>query len=175
MDKSYIYYINVCRDFLMARPIHLVLTIVLFITLFLPKITTTAGFLPLEPHFLYSFFHANIFHLLGNVLCLYLLRGKIHLLEAYLVAVAVSFIPVPQLPFTSQLGVCGFSAFLFAEVGIRFGKVNMFGRMVRATLPFFILSVFIPYLATAIHVYALLLGFVVGRTLKQNKCLKKKL
>ena len=142
------------------------LAITTFICLFLP----TQAFSPASPfhtHLLYHFFHANIFHLAANILCLFLIKFPIRYLKAFLVATFVSFLPCPTWQWSQMsfeyIPVCGLSAFLLAVIGIAWGEVSTFNRMVKTTLlPVAVFSL-LPNVNLLIHVYALIFGFVVGK------------
>lgn len=121
-------------------------------------------------HMLFSFFHANIFHLLGNLLCLVMLKGRMHVAADFVSAVVASFMPVIFIPALSpSLPVCGFSAVLFAEVGIRFGRSEQFMRMIKASWLFFTIIFFVPKIVMGIHLYAMIIGYLIGLWVYRKK------
>lgn len=132
------------------------------------------GFFPLWEHLVYPFSHANIFHLLGNLLCLWLLPCSLRVPKSYLVAVIASFIP---LIFTEQ-PTMGFSGFLFAVIGMTWGRIRQFRKMCKKIAPYIIVTLFLPNVNWEIHVYCLLFGYVCGvfekTTLKELWLQKKK-
>ena len=139
--------------------------VLVFFFLFLPKYS----FYPsqfstlnsqLEGHFLFAFSHANIFHLAGNVLCLYLLKIRLRLP----IALAVSFVCswLPQWSLWGAEPILGFSGVLFAAVGIAWGRAGQFKRMLRyCLLPTIVFGLF-PHIAMTLHIYTLLLGYAIG-------------
>lgn len=74
----------------------------------------------IEGHLLYSFCHGNVWHLVGNIACIWAIMGRFWWGVDYLIAVAVSF-----LPSLCAMSVCGASCVVFAEVGRRFGGVSV--------------------------------------------------
>jgi len=127
-------------------------------------------------HFLYPFSHANIWHLLANCLCLFMLRCPLHIIITYLIAVLCSFLPCPlfiDMLLNSPLGetegvTMGFSGVLFAIVGISWGKVGRFREMLSKNIWFLIIPAFIPHINFLIHLYCLLAGYAAGKYLPQT-------
>lgn len=108
-------------------------------------------------HFLYSLSHANIFHLLANVVCFWMIPCELHLFFAASVAFLCSFLPCFILEPTS-----GFSGVLFAVVGMSWGRVHRFKDMIWRNKWWLIVPVFIPHVNAFLHVYCLVLGYLVG-------------
>lgn len=108
-------------------------------------------------HLLYPLCHANIFHLAGNILCLWMLRCPIHISITYLIAVVCSFLPCMVTEPTM-----GFSGVLFAMAGISWGKVGRFRGMIRKCIPVVAVTAFIPHVNVAIHIYCMLVGYLFG-------------
>ena len=120
---------------------------------------------PLIDHVLYPISHANIWHLAGNILCLWLLRCPLHIFTTFVIAVLCSFLPCPQLPLWGMdvTGpTMGFSGVLFAMVGISWGKVHRFKDMILRNKWFLIIPAFIPHINFLIHIYCLLAGYTYG-------------
>ena len=146
----------------------------------LPKYGFTAFSFSLQPPYfnpqpstfnlLYPLSHANIWHLLANILCLFMLRCPLHIFATYIIAVIASFIPSPLLldiifPPLGEGGegvTMGFSGVLFAIVGISWGKVHRFRDMLTKNIWFLIIPAFIPHINFLIHLYCLLLGYLYG-------------
>lgn len=61
-------------------------------------------------HFFYPFSHANVFHLLANLVALLTFRKNVGIV-AYIAAVAASFLPM------GSTATMGLSAVLFAHIG----------------------------------------------------------
>lgn len=109
-------------------------------------------------HFLYPLSHANIWHLLANLLCLWMIKADMHLLTCYVIAVLCSFIPC----FVSE-PTMGFSGILFAMVGISWGRVHRLKDMVWRNKWFLIIPIFIPHVNAFIHLYCMIGGYLFGR------------
>lgn len=146
----------------------------------LPKYGFTAFSFSLQPPYfnpqpstfnlLYPLSHANIWHLLANILCLFMLRCPLHIFATYTIAVIASFIPSFSLygflcsdAVAAQEVTYGFSGVLFAIVGISWGKVHRFRDMLTKNIWFLIIPAFIPHINFLIHLYCLLLGYLYGR------------
>ena len=114
----------------------------------------------LRPHLLYPLCHANVWHLLANVLCLWMIPSESHLLTAFVCSVLCSYLPC----FVTE-PTMGLSGVLFAIVGISWGKVRRFRDMFWKNRWFLIIPVFIPHVNAFIHVYCLVAGYVAGRYL----------
>lgn len=139
----------------------IIITILLTMAYFLlPKYGFTSYDSGLTGHLLYPISHANIFHLLGNVLCLWMLRCPLHIGICYAIAVLCGFLPC----LTSE-PTMGFSGILFAMAGISWGRTGKFGMMCRKCLPYILICLLIPHVNVMIHVYCLMAGYLYG-TLK---------
>lgn len=116
-------------------------------------------------HLLYPLSHANVFHLAANILCLFMLRCRTHIIVSFFCAVLCSFLPCPLLPIygQSQTLTIGFSGVLFAMVGISWGKARRFRDMLTKNKYFLIIPAFLPHVNFLIHIYCLLLGYLYGR------------
>lgn len=110
-------------------------------------------------HLFYSFCHVNIFHLLANVLCLWLLPCRLHFFESYLIAVLCSLVPC----FVGEVTM-GFSGVLFSIVGISWGKVGRFRDMLWKNKWFLLIPFLVPHVNAFLHIYCLLLGYLFGWT-----------
>ena len=111
----------------------------------------------LSEHFIYSVCHANIWHLLANILCLWMIPCALHLSFSFLLAVLCSFLPC----FTGE-PTMGFSGVLFAIVGISWGRVGRFKDMIWRNKWFLIIPVFIPHVNALLHIYCLVAGYLLG-------------
>ena len=130
----------------------------------LPKYGFTFSILPVGNHLLYPFSHANIWHLAGNILCLWMLRCPLHIYATYVCAVLCSFLPC----FVAE-PTMGFSGVLFAMVGISWGKIHRFRDMLKKNIWVLIIPAFLPHINFLIHLYCLLLGYLYGRYATRNK------
>ena len=109
-------------------------------------------------HLLYPLSHANVWHLMANVLCLWMIPSDLHLTISFLLAVLCSFLPC----FMSE-PTCGFSGVLFAIVGMSWGRVHRFRDMLWRNKWWLIVPIFIPHVNALQHVYCLLAGWLIGR------------
>ena len=98
-------------------------------------------------HFLYPFSHANVFHLLANLVALLSFRKN--------AAVAASFIPM------GSTATMGLSAVLFAHIGATWAYSAGFYPMCRRILPFAVLIGLLPGVNFFIHIYSLFLGYII--------------
>lgn len=114
-------------------------------------------------HLLYPLSHANVFHLLANVLCLWMIPCGLHLGSAWAVAVACSFLPC----FLGE-GTCGFSGVLFAIVGMSWGRVRLFREMLWRNKWWIVIPMFVPHVNALLHIWCLLGGFLVGYLCSEN-------
>lgn len=120
----------------------------------------TAGYVGtsnITGHLSFCFFHANIFHLLVNLLCLWSIRGKMNIPIAYAVSVLASFSP----QFTHE-HTTGLSGLLFAAFGIMWGEHSTFRTMCKACAPAILIAVFLPHVNGLLHLWCLLGGFLAG-------------
>lgn len=134
---------------------------------------TTADADNLWPHLAYMWSHAGFWHLAGNLFVLWIMRGRLYLLQSLVIAFTASFIP--GFSIYGDLGMTlGFSGAIFAIGGIKWGVycTKRYGRYVSAcafddfvmkALPFALIGIVIPHLNWCLHLYALLFGYVYGR------------
>lgn len=155
-----------------------VLTFILVLSwLFAPKIGYENGDMSYMPHLFYMFIHANIWHLLGNLFVLWILRGRLYLLPSMAIAFLASYIP--GFSIYGDVGMTiGFSGVLFAIVGIKWGnycKMNIrpiyryeIGwKFLTRVVPFALVGILIPHINWCLHSCCLLAGFVYGRYRRQ--------
>lgn len=121
-------------------------------------------------HILYPLSHANIWHLLANILCLWMLRCRLHIIVTYLIAVLCSFMPC----FVSE-PTMGYSGVLFAMVGISWGSIHRFKDMVWRNKWILIIPAFLPHINFMIHLYCLMAGYLYGSLIDKHKglCVRK--
>ena len=149
---------------------------------FLPKYGFTAFDCNLADHLLYSISHANIWHLAANILCLWMLKCRTHIITTFVCAVLCSFLPCPLLPIygDSDALTMGFSGVLFSMVGISWGKIHRLRDMLVKNIWYLILPAFLPHVNFLIHIYCLLAGYFYGSvccdyiaTIKSKLCVRK--
>lgn len=111
----------------------------------------------LSRHISYPLCHANIWHLMANILCLWSISCRMHLSSSYIIAVLCSFLPC----FLSE-PTTGFSGVLFALVGISWGRTRRFKDMLWRNKWFLVVPVFIPHVNAFLHFYCLVAGYLAG-------------
>lgn len=176
-------------------PIKLTLTILVVVSfLMLPKV----GYLPLghggfdiTHNILFPLSHANVFHLICNILCLWQIRSVSRwVTPAVIISFLASFLPVLTLSFATDLiSICsgavlseptivqptmGFSGILFAILGLQYGFYDKGRQMLRNTWFFFLITAFIPNIAVLFHIYCIAMAFVAG-WVYGSYCLWKKI
>lgn len=135
----------------------LIVSVVLVVWFFAMPQAGFTGEWEIGGHMLYPLSHANIWHLLANLLCLWMIPCGLHLTVATFVAVLCSFLPC----FISEPTV-GFSGVLFSIVGISWGKAHRFRDMIWRNKWFLLIPVFIPHVNALLHVYCLVGGYLIG-------------
>lgn len=112
-------------------------------------------------HLLYSFAHVNIWHLACNLMVLWMIKNKMAVAPAFIIAVIASYLPM-----YGSSPTVGMSGMLFAMFGIMWGKINKRKEALRAGLPTIIITMLIPGVNGLLHLYCYLLGIAWG-TLRQ--------
>lgn len=120
---------------------------------------------PWQAHVLFSFCHANVFHLIINLWVLWQIQNRIPVVEALLVAFLTSYLPM----YVSE-PTMGLSGFLFAAFGIMWGKTGRVVEAFKAALPFIIITMFIGSVNGLLHLYAFILGLTFSYVL--HRCFR---
>lgn len=125
----------------------------------------------------FAFSHVNIFHLLCNIIALWTIKGRLHILPAFIISFLSTYLPFLYVGYETTYG---FSAVLFATVGIKWGiyfqsqfnipiiclDVPLLERNIRRffiyTVTPLIITMFIPNINWCIHIYALIMGLSYG-------------
>ena len=108
-------------------------------------------------HLLYSFCHANLFHLCINMMVLWGIRNKIPLVEALGVAVVASFMPLYV-----DGATMGLSGFLFAAFGTMWGKTGRWKDAFKKAMPFIVCTMIVPNVNGSLHLWCFWVGYFVG-------------
>lgn len=125
-------------------------------------------------HYLYMLSHASVWHLLGNLLVLWLFKRRLWLMPSLVIAVLASFLPVMGSVwdgFRASGITMGFSGVIFAMAGVGWGvwcpdgwsDIMAFRRLCMKVVPFALIGVLLPHVNWCLHLYCLLAGFVYGR------------
>lgn len=125
----------------------------------LPVTFAVSAGAPMYCHFLYMFDHASVLHLAVNMCCLVTLAGiftPLRIIMAYVVGVAVSFIS--SLFAIPTLGASVFVFFLYGFAAPYLWYRNRMGLLV--VIAFMIAGVFLPWIASALHIVMFVAGFV---------------
>lgn len=125
----------------------------------MPLLYAGEGFVPrsgLVPRLSYSFLHANVWHLLANLLVLWSIRRPMNVAAAYVIAVAASYLPMH-----ADRPTVGLSGLLFAMFGIMWGHVGDARGFLRAGMPVILAMMLIPGVNGLLHLYCYLVGFIV--------------
>lgn len=100
------------------------------------------------------FYHANIFHLFANVLCLWIMRpGPLQIAYAFPLAVTSMFFTLDP--------TIGFSAVLYAYMGMNMFRWNVSPSDWIMFIVANIFTAFIPGVAFTVHLVSFILGFSV--------------
>jgi membrane associated rhomboid family serine protease len=130
----------------------------------------------LPDHVLYMLSHANVWHLLGNLFVLWIMRNRLYLASSVLIAFAASFLPVFSPVWPLDGVTMGFSGVIFAIFGVKWGVCCQSFRpagmdavrektweFATKVVPFAIAGIIIPHVNWCLHLYCLLMGFAYGR------------
>ncbi len=125
-------------------------------------------------HLVYPLSHANIWHLLGNLFVLWLIKGRLWLLQASLIGFLCSWLPAFGIWGVGM--TVGFSGILFAIVGIKWGQYcqswavagrryekEALSEFIVKVVPIAVIGIVIPHVNWCIHLYCVLAGFLYGR------------
>lgn len=122
--------------------------------------------------FVSPFIHANIFHLMANVYCLWLIRYPLRIYAT--IPIAMVSLTMPQLFLYEREPIMGFSGVLFAIFGWAWGNtiererlIPLTKRMTKVCLPPIIICGLFPHVSMTIHIYCLYIAFVVAVTTKK--------
>ena len=112
---------------------------------------------PIEHHFVYSFFHLNLFHLLINLMVLWSIKNRIDVTLSFVAAVASSFLPM----FVTE-PTMGLSGFLFSAFGIMWGKTGRWKEAAKKAMPFILFTMLLNDVNGLLHFWCFWLGYSIG-------------
>lgn len=133
----------------MRKVVVLISLLVLFLLLEPTPVYKGCGFLN---HLIFHFYHANIWHLLGNGLCIYAMK-RMNWAVAYVIAVVCSFAIVSP--------TVGMSGIIFAAIGIRMGCFANVKGLWRCCISAILFGL-LPGVSLVFHLLSLLAGFAYG-------------
>lgn len=110
----------------------------------------------LDERIVYSFCHANLFHLAINLMVLWSIKGKLTFMLPFAISVLASFMPM------SSGGVTmGLSGFLFAYFGMEWGKIRgRYALKIYKPLLLILITMLIPNVNGMLHLYTFVIGCV---------------
>ena len=108
--------------------------------------------------------HANIFHLMANMYCVWLMRFRADWLTAFLIGIAATFLPSPVWSWKEMgfvlMPTCGLSGVILAAVAMEWARVGSLMRMIKwVVLPLLPLTL-VPNINTPIHLYCVAFGYL---------------
>lgn len=109
---------------------------------------------PLLYHLLYSFSHANLFHLAINLIVLWNIRNKIRPISSLTIAILASFLPMYV-----REPTMGMSGLLFASFGQMWGKTGRLKDVFIKVMPFVVCTMIIPNVNGLLHLYSFCIGY----------------
>ena len=101
-------------------------------------------------HFIFHFYHSNIWHLLANASCIYAMK-KFRWLESYAVAFLCSWLIV-----TPTVGISGI---VFSAIGFNLGERGMWKGLLKCSFSAVLFGL-MPGVSMLFHVACLLVGFL---------------
>ena len=129
------------------------------------------GFLPLGTvgfdilnNIMFPLCHANVFHLVCNLLCVWLTRPSYHILSGILISFFASLLP----EMTTD-PIMGMSGILFAVIGVKYGKMGLLTLLAKRTWAFFVITALLPNVACIYHLYCIIIGYLWGAAIKKRK------
>lgn len=116
----------------------------------------------LENYVLYSFSHANVFHLLINLIVLWSIKNKIRPFMSLSIALVASTLPM----YVSE-PTMGLSGFLFASFGQMWGKTGRWLDATKKAMPLILFMMLLPNVNGILHLYTFWIGFFIGYCLRK--------
>lgn len=141
--------------------VYIITGLLLVLCLFGDSVSNGASiYSPLANHLKCHFFHANLFHLTANALCLLLMRpSPKQLLYGYPIAVLATF--------CTTTPTVGISAVIYAYIGlyIIYWKLSNYDLLTFIIAN--IITIFIPNIATTMHMVSFFIGLLCAMVYKR--------
>ena len=106
---------------------------------------------PFINRFGYMFFHANVFHLIANIICIWSIKR--HYWESVAIGVICSF--------AATSPTIGISGVIFATIGITCG-IHMNRKALLYSLATALIIGLMPSISLLLHIWALIIGYIYG-------------
>lgn len=114
-------------------------------------------------HLLFHFSHANVFHLLANLMCLWMMRFPIKWGWAFGFASLASLVPSPTWSWGSMsfemMPTCGLSGMLFAAIAIAFAEKSRFREMCKFVVIPILVTGLMPNVNMLYHLWAVMVAY----------------
>lgn len=131
-------------------PKRYVAILILLVLYFLSEPTPVYQGCEFQHRFIFHFHHSNIWHLLANASCIYVMK-KFRWLGSYAVAVLCSWLIVHP--------TVGISGMVFAAIGFNLGERRLWGGLLKCSFSAVLFGL-MPGVSMLFHVACLLVGFL---------------
>ncbi len=148
------------------RTLYSTVAAVLLMAMFIPNAQelATSPVTPVYTHFVYMIGHATFLHWFINAWTFVLLHNTFRwyrLLVAYLLAVAVSFLPYVATVSQPLIGLSAITTFFFGFITPHLWRRNRSSVYIMAGI--LLVGIFLPHIAALLHIILYLLGIVYYR------------
>lgn len=113
---------------------------------------------------IYSFCHANIFHLAINLIVLWNIKNNLRPVQALVIAIIASLLPMYVTAPTM-----GLSGFLFSSFGLMWGRTGRWKEAFTKVMPFVMITMLVPNVNGLLHLYAFYIGYIFGYIISRFK------
>ena len=139
-----------------TMPKRIFVILILLVLHFISEPTPVYPGCELLHRFTFHFYHTNIWHLLANASCIYVMK-KFRWVEAYVIAVLCSFAIVSP--------TVGISGMVFAAIGCNLGERRLWKALLKCSLSAVVIGI-MPGVSMLFHLACLWLGFNLQIPLK---------
>lgn len=146
----------------------ILLTVVCCVMMFFPRIAYD-DYIPdmdvekWHSHLLYHFSHANVFHLAGNLICLWIMRVRVRAVCAWACASVASVLPYTVWSWRDMcltaLPTLGMSGMIFASLGFAWACYGTWRQVMTRVMPVIFVTGMIPNINLLIHLYSFLIAY----------------